>query len=92
MPMTNNTKNNERNLVDWLTIEAIVNEIVEIQKKQLLSCARRIIPHLTSEDILQPNDFPELENNPNFRYEEGILAGIQTVQMALRAQKGMQGS
>jgi hypothetical protein len=28
-----------------------------------------------------------LEFNPHFRYEEGVLAGIQTVQMALWALK-----
>ena len=55
------------------------------QQKNLLACAKRIVPHVTEEDLLQPNDFPLLENSSLFRYEEGLLAGIQTVEMALRA-------
>lgn len=66
---------------------ALIQEIAEQQKKYMLTCAKRIVPHVTMEDLLQPNDFPELEDNPLFRYEEGVLAGIQTVEMALRAAK-----
>jgi hypothetical protein len=39
------------------------------------------------DDLMQPNDFPSLENSPVFRYEEGLLAGIQAIDMALRALK-----
>lgn len=66
-------------------IDKTIEEIAAQQEAVLLSCARRIIPHLTGEDLLQPNDFPELEEHPHFRFEEGILLGIRTVQMALRA-------
>ncbi len=62
-----------------------LDEMVERQKKTLLFLGRRIVPTLTPEDMLQPNDYPELENHPAFRYEEGVLAGLQTAQMALRA-------
>ena len=55
------------------------------QKQQLMRVGRRIVPTLTDEDVLQPNDYPELENNPHFRYEEGVLAGIQMTLMAFRA-------
>lgn len=68
-----------------MTLEQLLIELEEGQRKQLLAIGRRIVPFLTEEDVLQPNDYPELENNPHFRYEEGILAGIQTVQMAIRA-------
>ncbi len=63
-------------------MKVLLNEIVEGQKDKLLKMGRYIIPNLTTEDILQPNDYPELENNPLFRYEEGVLEGVQTVQMA----------
>lgn len=63
----------------------LIQEIAEGQQKKVYQCANKILPHLTSEDLLQPNDFPELENHPYFRYEEGQLAGILTVQMALQA-------
>lgn len=66
-------------------IKALANSIIEGQKKKLLDMGRSVIPYLTTEDIMQPNDYPELENNPLFRYEEGILEGMQTLQMAIQA-------
>ena len=66
-------------------IDKLIDEMTEAQRQNLLKLGRRIVPTLTPEDILQPNDYPELENHPEFRYEEGVLAGFQTVQMALKA-------
>lgn len=66
-------------------MEKIFNELVSAQRKKLLQIARKIIPHITEEDLLQPNDFPVLENHPLFRYEEGILEGILTARMAYLA-------
>jgi hypothetical protein len=63
----------------------LLQALAEQQKNTLLTCAQRIVPHVIADDLLQPNDFPALETNPLFRYEEGVLAGIQTVEMALRA-------
>lgn len=71
--------------LDWATIEKLLKELIEMQHNKVLECGRNIVPHLTADDILQPNDFNQLEYNPIFRYEEGVLAGIQTVHMALRA-------
>lgn len=72
---------------DWQPIELLIDQMINDEQKKLLLLARRIVPTITREDILQPNDFPELENHPHFRYEEGLLAGMQTIQMALRALK-----
>jgi hypothetical protein len=71
------------NSFEWEKVLALVDEIAEGQQKTVRRCANQIIPHITDEDLLQPNDFPELENHPHFRYEEGVLAGILTVRMAL---------
>lgn len=67
------------------TVFDLMEELVEFQQKKLLKVGKEIVPHVTLDDLLQPNDFPELENHPIFRYEEGVLAGIQTAQMALQA-------
>lgn len=72
---------------DWNQIEELLDELIRGQRNKVLSCGRRIVPSLTEDDMLQPNDYPELENHPHFRYEEGMLAGMQTVQMALAARK-----
>jgi len=65
----------------------MIEEMVETQHKALLKLGRRIVPTLTSEDVLQPNDYPQLEHHPEFRYEEGVLAGMMSVEMAMRARK-----
>jgi len=70
---------------DWDSIESLFNELIEGQHSKVLKCGQRIVPHLTDDDLLQPNDFPELENHSVFRYEEGALSGIQSVRAALRA-------
>ena len=57
--------------------------LIENQKKALLKMAKSVVFHVTEDDLLQPNDFPELENNPYFRYEEGVLHGYQSAKMAL---------
>ena len=62
-----------------------LQELIEAQKKKLMSSAERIIPNITPDDLLQPNDFPELELHPHFRYEEGILDGLQVAYTALLA-------
>ncbi len=71
----------------WEAVDRVLIEIADKQQEELLRCGRRIIPNLTTEDILQPNDYVLLENHPHFRYEEGVFAGVQTVQMALLALK-----
>ncbi len=64
--------------------EEILEEMIAMQQKKLLEIGREIVPTLTPEDVLQPMDFPQLENHPIFRYEEGILAGLQSAHVALR--------
>jgi hypothetical protein len=66
-------------------MKTLLKELIQGQEKKLLKMGRSIVPTLTSEDVLQPNDYPELENNPLFRYEEGVLEGHKTTEMALLA-------
>ncbi|WP_420421026.1 hypothetical protein [Simkania sp.] len=63
----------------------LFDELIAFQEKKLLDYAAEIIPNVTPDDILQPNDYDELENHPFFRYEEGVLKGIQTAKMAVLA-------
>ncbi len=68
-----------------LSLQKLLEELVEGQQKKLFKMGRQIVPRLTEEDLLQPNDYPELEANPLFRYEEGALEGLKTAAMALAA-------
>lgn len=65
----------------------IVEQMVLLQRKKLLSLARRIFPGFTGDDLLQPQDFPQLELDPEFRYEEGIMHGMESVLAALRTKQ-----
>lgn len=66
------------------SLDLLFDELVEFQRKKLFTLGERFVPNLTTDDILQPNDFPELENNPIFRYEEGVFEGIMTAQAAVK--------
>ncbi len=68
-------------------IEELIEELIDQQRSKVTACAHEVLPHLTEDDLLQPNDFPELERHPFFRYEEGVLAGLQTARMAFLALK-----
>lgn len=63
----------------------LMRELIEGQKQKVYLSAQRVVPHITQDDLLQPNDFPELEFHPHFRYEEGILDGLQVAYTALLA-------
>lgn len=64
----------------------IIDEMVAQQKKKLLKIARHIEPTVIMDDLWQPNDFPTLEDNPNFRYEEGVLHGLLAVKASFQSQ------
>jgi hypothetical protein len=68
-------------------IEEIFEEMIEQQKRKLLKSAKEIHPYIVEDDLLQPFDFPDLEKHPDFRYEEGVLAGLLTAFMAIQAAK-----
>jgi len=55
-----------------------------LQREKVLAFARRLNPRLTLEDIQNPHDFPELDD-PDWHYEDGVLTGIQTARVALKA-------
>lgn len=64
-------------------LEELFEELINQQHEKLLSLARKIKPNITEEDLLQPCDYPELENNPIFRHEEGLLEGLHTARLAV---------
>lgn len=71
-------------------LDCLFQEMIDFQRSRLFKLAEKFIPNITTDDILQPNDFPELENNPSFRYEEGIVEGLLSAQIAyLRLKKDL---
>ena len=64
--------------------QPLIEEMITHQEAKVLRIAREIIPGVSPEDVMNPHDFPELERNGRFNFEDGILAGMKAVLMALR--------
>lgn len=62
-----------------------LEKMVDLERKKLLAFAKRILPHATHDDILQPQDHPELEESCEFRYREGVCIGLETALSTLYA-------
>ncbi len=82
--MTDRDRDGERALFD--AVDREIAAIEDVQAKKVIELARRIKPGLTAEDIRNPHDFPDLDD-PDWQYEDGVLAGIQSVRVAVRALK-----
>ena len=66
-------------------LEALFEEMVSQQRAKVLALARSLRPNLTDDDILSPLDIPELADDGRFNYEDGILAGLMSARIAVRA-------
>ena len=63
---------------------ALLDQMETGQTSKVVALARRLVPGLTAEDIRNPHDFPDLDD-PDWHFEDGQLAGIQSVRFAIRA-------
>lgn len=66
-------------------LQNLFNSLHAQQVEKAAIAARRINPRLTAEDLLNPDNFQDVINDPKFVYEDGIAAGILSAQMAVRA-------
>ncbi|MBI4515245.1 MAG: hypothetical protein HY699_05445 [Deltaproteobacteria bacterium] len=67
-------------------LDQLFRQMIEQQEHKLLRLARELVPDLTPEDLRNPHDFPALARDPGFNYEDGLLAGLRSAQMAVRAE------
>src|SRR5271163_3164826 len=66
-------------------VEKLWDEIVPQQERKILNLARELRPSCTWDDLLQPQDIPEVCNDPVFNYEDGYLAGLKAARISFRA-------
>lgn len=64
--------------------ESELRKAIASQEEKLLIEARSIVPHLTAEDLLNPQDFPALQACPAIHYEQGLLTGLQMALVMLQ--------
>jgi hypothetical protein len=65
--------------------DAFLTEMIEHQREKVLKRARAIMPDCTFEDVLNPDGVEPLRGDPAFNYEDGLLAGLISAQIGLRA-------
>ena len=73
-------------VIAWADLEALLTSMETLQAQKVIELACRLKPGLTAEDIRNPHDFPELDDS-DWHYQDGVLAGIQSVASAVRARR-----
>lgn len=68
-----------------ISIDQFLEELIQLQRKKVFEIASNLGVHLTQEDILNPQDYPELLRSHRFNFEDGVLAGLLSAQMAIRS-------
>jgi len=66
-------------------IDALLQEMIDQQRAKVLVVATSLDARVTADDILSPHDFEALLGDPRFNYEDGLLAGLLSAQIAMRA-------
>jgi hypothetical protein len=66
--------------------EALFDKMITQQRAKVLRLAREAVSNLGPEDVLNPHDHPELKAHPTFEFEDGLLSGLISAQIALRAE------
>ncbi|MGD0074669.1 MAG: hypothetical protein ABSD31_10055 [Candidatus Binataceae bacterium] len=66
-------------------VDRLMREMIEQQEHKVLDLGQRIHPGLTAEDIRNPQDYPDLIDCAQWNFEDGILAGLKSAHIAIRA-------
>jgi hypothetical protein len=64
----------------------LYERMITQQQAKVLKLAREAVPNIGPEELRNPHDFPQLKDHPTFEFEDGILAGLISANMALRAE------
>jgi hypothetical protein len=66
-------------------VDRLLEELIDQQRKKVLALGQTLVPALTSEDVMNPDGYPALADSGPFNFEDGLLAGYISCQMAVRA-------
>lgn len=67
-------------------LERLFDTMVTQQQQKVLRLAREAVPNITPEEVRNPHDFPELKAHPTFEFEDGLLSGLISAQIAVRSE------
>lgn len=72
---------------EWFEIlvkfEQLFEVMTEQQRRKLIKIAHAIRPNLSEDDLRDPHSIPDVTNKPHYAFEDGILSGIISAQMAI---------
>ncbi len=68
-----------------MTALETLEELIARQRARVLAVAVRLRPGLTEDDLRDLRAFPEVAQDPAFRFEDGQLAGLRAARIALRS-------
>ena len=71
----------------WDVIEMLLAEMVAQQEVTVLALGRTLAPNVTPEDLRNPQDIPAIATSATFNYEDGILTGLRSARIAMRARR-----
>ena len=74
-----------RQSISTESVLELLEEMMQQQRDKCLTIARRLNPRLTPDDLMNPFDWPEVNTNPQFCWEDGLLAGLQSASAAISA-------
>ncbi len=69
-------------------IDQLLQQMIDQQRHRTTRIAQRIQPDLSEDDLRDPHSFPQVNSRPEFAYEDGILAGLISAQVALLREMG----
>ncbi|HEX8536734.1 MAG TPA: hypothetical protein VF664_04670 [Cystobacter sp.] len=64
----------------------LFEQMLTQQRAKVLRLAREVVPNITPEELRNPHDFPKLKEHPTFEFEDGLLSGLISAQMAIYAE------
>ena len=64
----------------------LFERMITQQQAKVLRLAREVVPNINPEDLRNPHDFPKLKEHPTFEFEDGILSGLISAQVAVNAE------
>ena len=85
--MSNTQSTNSTHTAEEL-LSIIEQELADLQlyyRNRALARARTHRANLHLDDMLNPDDYPEVVGDPHVMYEEGAAAGVLAAKIALRA-------
>ena len=66
-------------------LDELLEGLVVYQRKRVVERAQLLDPRLTEDDVLQPHDVAVLRLDPLWNYEDGVLSGYLSAQIAIRS-------